>query len=502
MKAQRPVFGDRQLVLLLTLFVAALAPLLLSLNVWQDETYSLRTTSGDFARAWHSALVFEGLPPFYPLLLEAWRTLDRSVAFARSLSLLFAVATLWCGWLFAKRALPHVPPLALAFALALNPFLIYAALDIRLYALALLLSALLLLTFFDGFFAERPSTWARIGHGVAAVVAMYTQYFLGALLLGCFIALLTARRPRAAVAYAILGTLVALASLPIVTFLPEQLSTFRTTSGTAHYSGLSVIVTALTFALPHEWLSTWTKDARNAIYWLGWLAAAGTLLAARPRLTPVLGALATIAGVVLAFFLTVPLALHQTLVVPRHLAVLLVPVVALVFGILDGLRVRRGRALAVYLSVYAVYAALAFAATYAGDAKAGDFKHVAAYIEASSKPGQTIYVFDQEMTTPLGYYYHGPNRVVGLPTPQRFDRFDARLFTFRSAGEVHAKLASVRPGATIWLYEADLCGDRTDPFGCRYLERVVREDYAVVRERTFFKARLRELVRRETASPK
>jgi hypothetical protein len=497
---RRSLLFDRWLVLLLALFFAGLAPLLLSLNVWQDETYSLRTTSGDFARAWHSALIFEGLPPFYPLLLDAWRRLDRSVEFARLLSLLCAAGTIWCGWLFAKRALPNVPPIAPACALALSPFLIYAALDIRLYATALLLSALLLLTFFDGFFAERPATWARIVHGVAAVVAMYTQYFLGALLLGCFIALLTARRPRAARAYVILGVLVTLASLPILTFLPEQLSTFRTTSGTAHFSSLSVIVTALTFALPHEWLATWTKDARNAIYWLGWLVVAGTVLAARPRSTPVLRALATIAGVVLAFFLTVPLALHQTLIVPRHLAVLLVPIVALSFGILDGVRVRRVPALAVYLSVYASFAALAFATTYASDAKAGDFKHVAAYLDTNARAGQTIYVFDQEMATPLGYYYHGPNRVVGLPAPQRFDRFDARLFVFTSARDVRARLASVAPGATIWLYQADLCGDRTDPFGCRFLERVVAQDYAVVRERKFFKAELRELVRRPAAN--
>ncbi|MBD5654692.1 MAG: glycosyltransferase family 39 protein, partial [Candidatus Eremiobacteraeota bacterium] len=396
----RDRYGHRWLLLLIVLFVAAMLPLVLSLNVWQDETYSLRTTSGDFAHAFRSAIVFEGLPPFYPLLLECWRALDRSVVFARLLSVLFAAATIWCGWLFAKRTLPNVPPLAFAFALAADPFLIYAALDIRLYALAVLLSGLLFLTFFDGFFAERPSRRAQYAHAVLAIVGMYTQYFIGALLLGFFIALLLARRRKAIGEYVVLGFVVTLASLPIASFLREQLATFRTSSDVVHYSASSVIVTAFTFALPHDWLPQWTHGAGNTIYWIAIAAAAVATLVARPRFGAVLGALATIAFVVVVFFLTVPIALHQTLIVPRHLAVLLFPVLALVFAIFDRLRAGRDRALAVYLCAYAIFAVLAFVATYARDAKPGDFKHAAAYLESNERPGQTIYVYDQEMTTP------------------------------------------------------------------------------------------------------
>ncbi|MBD5653977.1 MAG: hypothetical protein IAI50_02210, partial [Candidatus Eremiobacteraeota bacterium] len=114
----------------------------------------------------------------------------------------------------------------------------------------------------------------------------------------------------------------------------------------------------------------------------------------------------------------------------------------------------------------------------------------------NERPGQTIYVYDQEMTTPLSYYYRGPNAMVGLPEPQNFDRFDARKFVLHGTAEVRAKLAAVRPGATIWLYKADLCSDRTDPFGCRYLDQVVQEDYNVVLDRAFYEATVRELVRR------
>lgn len=484
------------LALLLTAFVAAVAPLLVSLNVWQDETYSLRTTSGDLAHAWRSAIVFEGLPPFYPLLLEGWRTLNGSVAFARLLSVLLASVAIACAFGFARRVLPGIPPSAFAFALAADPFLVYAALDIRLYALAIAFSAILVWTFFEGFFAERPSRGARIAHVVTAIAAMYTQYFAGALLLGCFVALLAARRGRALLAYAVAGAIVVVACLPIVTFLPEQLSTFRTTSGTTHYSASSVLVTALTFALPHDWLPSWQHGAGNVAYVVVALALAVLILAGRPRATPALGATVAIVLTILAFFLTVPIALHQTLVVPRHLAVVLVPVLALVFALFDALRVRRGLALGAYVVAYAVFAALSFVAIYGAGAKFGDFERAAAFVRAHERPGQTIYVYDQEMTTPLGYYYRGPNRIVGLPEPQRFDRFDARLFVFHDAREVRARLAPVRPGATVWLYEADLCTDRSDPFGCRFLEQVVREDFDVVLERPFYKATVRELVRR------
>jgi hypothetical protein len=177
---------------------------------------------------------------------------------------------------------------------------------------------------------------------------------------------------------------------------------------------------------------------------------------------------------------------------------------AAVFATFDASRPPgRTRALVVYCCAYTMFAVLSFVSVYAGDAKAGDFKHVAAFLATNERPNQTIYVFDQEMTTPLSYYYHGVNAVVGLPDAQRFDRFDARLFTFHSTHEVRTKLASVPAGATIWLYESDVCTeDRDDPFGCRFLESVVHDDYAVVLERVFFKATLRELVRHGSRSPK
>jgi len=492
--------GPRRQVLALALVLAAFAalaiPLALSLNVWQDETYSLRTTSGSFAQAWHSAVEFEALPPLYPLLLEAWRALDRSVPFARLFSVLCACGAIACMWAFARRQLANVPATAVAAAFALAPFLVYAAIEIRLYALVVLLAAALLLTYFAGFVNEPPNFGARAGHVALAVAAMYTQYFVGALLLGFFVALVAARRLRAARDYALAGAIVTAACLPIAWILPDQLSTFRTTSGTTHYSAASVAVTALTFVLPHEWIPRWAHGAKNIAYWAAFVGLAGLLAAARPRLAPAPFLLACVTLTIAAFFAIVPPALHQTLVTPRHLAVLLVPALATAFAVIDSLRARGRPVLIAYLATYALFACLSLGTTYGSGAKFGDFKRAGAFLEANVRPGQTVFVFDQEMTTPLSYYYHGAAPLVGLPEPQRFDRFDARRFVFHSDAEVRAKLGAVRPHATVWLYETDLCAERGDPFGCRFLEDVVRSDYEVVRERAFHEAGVRELVRR------
>jgi len=359
-----------------------------------------------------------------------------------------------------------------------------------------------LYTFFAGFFDARPHQGARAAHVVLAVAAVYTQYFAGALLVGCFLALAATRRLRAARAYAVAGCIMLVGCLPIAKILPAQLSTQMWTLHSwqgGHFPFNSVIVTVLTFALPHEWIAHWSRGPLNIAYWVAFVTLAALFAAARPRATPVLVALGCITATVFVFFIIVTTALHQELVTPRHFSELLVPVLASIFALVDALGRRRGLVLGAYLLTFTFFSILSFVVTYGAGAKFGDFKRAGAFLEANARPGQTIFVFDQEMTTPLSYYYHGPDPVVALPEPQRFDRFDARRFVFHSDAEVRAKLNSVPPRATAWLYEADLCSEPGDAFGCRFLEDVIRQDFDVVLERPLYQASVRELVRRAPA---
>jgi hypothetical protein len=52
---------------------------------------------------------------------------------------------------------------------------VFAAVDVRLYALVLCASSALLLTFYAGYLSERPSRAARVLHAAIAIVGVYVQ---------------------------------------------------------------------------------------------------------------------------------------------------------------------------------------------------------------------------------------------------------------------------------------------------------------------------------------
>jgi hypothetical protein len=58
------------------------------LNIWEDEVYSMNTSSGSLGYAFNQSYEFELQPPVYFLLLTIWRTFSASVFWARLLSVI------------------------------------------------------------------------------------------------------------------------------------------------------------------------------------------------------------------------------------------------------------------------------------------------------------------------------------------------------------------------------------------------------------------------------
>lgn len=491
------------LVFVLGMFAALVAFLAASLNIWQDEWYSLRTTSHGLAFAWRAAIRFEGLPPLYPVLLDGWRTLDHSVWFARWLSILCVGGAVVCSWSFAARYLRATPPAIVAAAIAFNPFTIYAAVEIRQYALALLFSVGLILTFFDGFIGAVPSRFARIAFVFCALGALYTQYYPVLLLAGGAAALVVLRERRALRDYGIALACVVVGALPVLAFLPAQMGGSRTIAKSVSPDIPGPIETALSFALPHGWLAHWWSYPLNAGYDAALVGLIAALVAARPRITRENLALAAFIAALVVCFALVPLILHEKLIFPRHGVALLAPSVLVIFAVVDG-AVRPGArriALATYMTLYAALTALTLWTMYHGLAKPGDFRRAAAYLSAHASGNQTVFAFDPEMVGPLRFYYHGSARIVALPQAMDFTRFDPASFAFTSAAQAQERLSAVPAGRTVFLYRGDVCGERGDALGCRFLEAAIARDYRVVGGETLDSASVRQLIRRGSAAP-
>ncbi len=235
-------------------------PLARILNVWVDEAYTLYTTGSTLKHAIGRAIYFEYQPPFYFATLNLWRSLDHSVFFARLFSVLCVAFTIYAAGKLSVRYLKGLNPAVALAAIAINPAAIWAAEEIRVYALAGLLGALLLWTFYDGYLTESQTRNSRSLHVILAVVALYTQYFLGFLLAGNVVTLLVMRRSQALRSYVLGMIVVAIFCLPIAYVLRGQItagtSTFVSSLAPLQLAN-AILSTLLSYVMPLAWVNAW-----------------------------------------------------------------------------------------------------------------------------------------------------------------------------------------------------------------------------------------------------
>lgn len=487
-------------------------PLAWHLNIWADEGSTLYTTRNGLFEAFQNTFRDEKQAPLYFLLLSVWRELSGSVFFARLFSVICSFFAVIVLTRLVRRLWNERTALLAGFFFALHPFLIHVALEIRVYALMILLSLVLTDLFFRRWpetvppegprSAERPG---RILFIAVAIVALYTNYYLGFLLAGLWVVLLVRRRRKAAVTYLLDMCVVgAVAVLPLLWVIRMQYA--DNTGGyvpeTNFVEGWRILWHHfLTFVLPSELFppeeQTWISWTRNWIIRLGGTAVLVLLFLRRRLFRGRVLVFGTLAAVVFLFFYAAYLLLGPVYVALRHAAVLFAPVFLLLVAVLSEflrpVRERRKKTLAV--AVLAVLAAFFYvygnAVLYPELVKRGDWERVAAYIEERERPGQPIVVFSNYEALNLPVYYRGPNRV--LPD-ENFFKWDYEA-EFGSDAMWTAQIAYVisvipKDAREVWLVTEEGC-QTTD--GCAPLEKFVKENYTVVETKDFYKERIRLL---------
>ncbi len=217
--------------------LALTLPLAYVLNIWQDEAFTLQTTSHGLGYAFQQAIVFEQNAPLYFLLLSMWRHIGDGIFFLRLPSVFCVSAAIALVPGLVRRYVPKADAGLVTFLVACNPFVIWAALEMRVYALVILLSALLLLTFFEAFLAEKPTKMAAVAYAACTIIAMYTQYYLAFLIAAQGVTLLI-YRPRALGRFALCAVAAALAFAPMLTIVPAQVRKFQEWFYAAHAASI------------------------------------------------------------------------------------------------------------------------------------------------------------------------------------------------------------------------------------------------------------------------
>lgn len=448
-----PDRSGRIIALIIAAHLLLTIPLGACLNIWLDEAYTLDTTGKSLEYALHQSLYFELQAPLYFILLYLVRAVNASVACARMFSVASVAAGLYVTGLLSRRYLRGIHPGWAVACAAFNPFIIRIATDMRLYGFTFLLVSLLLLTLHEGYLRDAPSRKARILHVILAIAVLYTQYYTGFLLAAIGAALLVTRRWNALWQYLMGMAVVAICLLPLVGVLRNQVS--------AHVGGEPIqeaLADRIFFAYKRflQYMmppKAFPRLITGGFYVLVNVTLAALLLQFRRQLDTfqrMMIAITVFAG--LSFTVLFNL-LGDHLMKLHHSTTLFIPLMLTGFiPIALAPQPWRSRLAAGISTILLLFAFSSSFAWIRPMAKGGDYRRVAAFLEAHASAQEPVLVFHSGNALALSLYYGGPAPLVPLPRKEECSEFSRQAYEVKNENEIIEALARVGGAkGTAWL---------------------------------------------------
>lgn len=493
--------------ILILAHLAVVLPFAWKLNIWMDEGSTLYSTEHGFVHTFFNAYSDEKQAPLYFLILSLWRDINGSIFFARLFSIGCSLLAIRIFYALAQKIWRDKTAMFVTAFFAFHPHLFWASLEIRVYSLVILLSTLLIYLFDESYFDETRHISgeiqfcrrrAQLCFMLTAIFALYTNYYLGFLLVGCFIALLVLKRWQTAKTYLLHMLAVGIAILPLLWIVKQQFA-----------GNLNDFVAEKTFAEGFNtlWSRAYTllfslefmADAELSIFsiirvWFIRLTVGGVIFFLfREKFRNAgenLRALAAIAVVIGAFLLAAYFLLGSHYVAFRHTIVWFVPLILFSSKVITDVLPRK------ILIAFAIVFALLFPFSriykqYPNFSKRGDWARVAEYIQTNEKPNQPLIVFQTYEAITVPYHYKGVNRVLPDEKFFAFDQEDE----WGSANSFRKQLefitSEIPPDATeIWLLTDDMCQTTK---ACQPLENFIEANYTVEETKDFYLERVRLL---------
>jgi hypothetical protein len=488
------------LLFVIACFLAVTVPLAIALPAWLDEAYSLRTSSRGVWGALKGGMFFELQAPAYFGLLSLWRKMGSSPEFARMLSVLLGAASLVVCARISRLLFPKIPEACLPALVASHPLFLFASLEIRVYATAILLSAVLVELYVRAFLEDEEGKRGLAAFALVATIAIYTQYYLGFLLASFFPALLLLRRGRAMGRYLLAMGIAGLLCTPFLFILPAQLAQNKTLVLAAvpalERRELFGFLTSHHDLILLPWMTPiFSKlpfpGVGRPLYWLFRLAPWGLALIMLLRRPPIQAGRrgAPFPGLIvfgcslLALTGLGMLGSKHLVSESRYWTILVVPGMVALLGPFA----LCGRRTAIAVSLFFV-CSNSFVAwgQYRAPTKFGDGKRIARYIMESESPGQPIVVFPSSEALVLEAAYRGVNPLIPLPFPQPFDRFDIRNLIVPSEASVEETVGRhVSRPEFLWLVIEDLDEASGYPLNRKHVVRFFERSFLMMTEKVF-----------------
>ncbi len=490
-------------------------PLAAILNIWTDEAYSLNTSGGDISYAIHQSIFFEEQAPLYFLLLNLWRQLNESFFFARLFSILCISLTIYTVSVLSKKFLSFPISSWVTAAVAFNPFIIWAAVEIRLYAFSILLSTLLLLLFLETYLNNHSSKYRlQCLFILVSTLSLYTHYFLAFSLAAGAITLALLGKKRVLLNYLLDLTIVGILFFPLAFQLAHQLSSVTAQKELIdpnasqnvllnHLKGLkTVLAISVSYLLP---ISRSLETNTIAKFFLAisqilrfiFLVALVFLFIKYRRLIRsfncgLIGSFNRSLYLITLVLFTIFIVIYSLLegVHSRHLDSLFIPVILSVFCILVAVQHAIKKPVFYYwLAASFSFYFVALCVTYSPLAKQGDYLRVASYITANEKPSQAILAFNPEVGMVFKHYYKGPNPVAVIPKEIDYQHFTWKNFVLDSEQEITTALSqTLHERSDIWLLInlKEIQEQRLYNHSLQILKHFIEQHYSITSTKEFY----------------
>lgn len=392
-----------------------------NVNLSEDETYTLNTTSGNFSRVITQSYNFEGQPPGYFILLRFWRYINYSVFFAKLFSVFITGLSLYFLYKLLSLIVPRKSHNWILVIFSLNPFTIWAALELRTYALLIFLS-LATTTSIYKYVLERKNThlYAFL---LLSVVGIYTQYFFIFLLVALLSVLAILKKWKELWKTCLYLLPVGCIFLPNFFFLQDQIALHKISSSKSNLldSSISVLYASQNFLLAINLVpDTIMNRAIRLLYFIFIFYTLFNFQKTRKQLAfPLLKKygiiLFVITFLIIEFILSIIVA--NFIFDMKYMSVAF-PFFVLTFIIFYLYDTKTKNMIFFIISAY--FTLLAFD-RYKHSVKTYDYKSVAKYIESIESPGEAILIYRPALALPFSYYYLGKNRIFPLPSAVNFD---------------------------------------------------------------------------------
>lgn len=389
------------------------------LNIWEDEGYTLNTTSNTLGTVIRQSYYFEGQPPLYFLLMRIWRYFNSGIFFARLLSLIFVGLSA----VYFYRSVRFISGLELSrwivILFLLNPFTVWAGLEIRLYSFVLFISTVIIYQFFRYYF-ENTSKNLYI-FLLFCLAGAYTQYFFVLEIFALGLSMWVFKGWNSFFKLSLYLIPVVILFIPNLYFLTNEVKIGQV-GGTVS-AGLSSVLhspQSLVLGLEMIPINIWVNRVSRLILAIVLLCAYYKIYKKESSGTFLKNINIIIFTTAITFLLYLVLIPVLRLGFTARYIVLMLPLFMLIFMLCKVYNPLARYAIFTGIALFYIYI---FCIEYQNPIKRYDYYTAAKFIRKIEFPEEPILLYSKILLPAFSYYYTGPNSLNSLPAYKYDDKY-------------------------------------------------------------------------------